>query len=72
MRTLATATGSVNFTNWLRRGGGLGHFLTLGRVNVLYDLEMVLHVSKMVLLTINQNTFLHDYVFCITFLHVKA
>lgn len=49
MRTLATAMGSVNFTKWLRGGGGLGHFLTLGRVNVLYDLEMELHVSKMVL-----------------------
>lgn len=49
MRTLATAIGSVNFTMWLRGGGGLGHFLTLGRVNVLYDLEVELHVSKMVL-----------------------
>ena len=49
MRTLATATGSVNFTKWLRGGGGLGHLLTMGRVNVLNDLEMVLHVSKMVL-----------------------
>lgn len=49
MRTLATATGSVNFTEWLRGGGGLGNFLTLGKVNVLYDLEMELHVSKMAL-----------------------
>lgn len=49
MRTLATATGPVNFTKWLRGGGGLGHFLALGRVNVVYDLEMELHVSKMVL-----------------------
>lgn len=49
LRTLATATGSVNFTKWLRGGGGLGNFLTLGKVNVLYDLEMELHVSKMAL-----------------------
>lgn len=50
MRILATATGSANFTKWLRGGGGgLGNFLTLGRVNVLYDLEMELHVSKMAL-----------------------
>lgn len=40
LRILATATGSANFTKWLRGGGGLGNFLTLGRVNVLYDLKM--------------------------------